>query len=276
MIKWKIGADTWAFREMKLRDFVPSLGSLEFDCINLSSVSGVCAHVLPEHSRHRLEMLKRICESNGLPISAVHTGLALGASDRDEREDAVDLFRRYVEVCTVLSAKTIIIDLAGMRENEDAGKVVERSTSALKGCADVAAGAGIVLAIETDSETVINTAELDRRLIDAVGAPNVGANYNVGNICLSGHDPLAAIDVLSGKIRNVHLKDVLGRKGRLSGCPIGEGTVDFDAVLNKLRQAGYDGPIIVEYEGDASPLAGIKACLENLESVLSGPGGNSV
>lgn len=269
MTTWKIGADTWAFKEQKLRDFVPSLGALKFDCINLSSVSGVCPHVLPEHSTFRLEMVKRICQSNKLPISALHTGLMLASADRDEREDAIDLLRRYVEMCKLLSATMVIIDLAGMRRNDDIPRLIERASLALKECAEIAAGAGVSLSIETDSEAAVNTAELDRKLIEAVGRPNVGANYNVGNICLSGHDPQAALDLLAGKIFNVHLKDVATRQGRASCCAIGEGTMDFPAILGKLKAAGYAGPIVIEHEGNPASLAGVKKSVEHIRSVIS-------
>jgi len=271
MARRKIGVDTWAFREMKLKDFVPSLGSLDFDCINLSSVSGACSHVLPEHSTHRLEMLKRICESNGLPISAVQTGLTLASADPDERDNAIDLLRRYLEMCAILATNTIIIDLAGMREKDDVDKVVERTVPALKQAGAIAAGQGVQLAIEADSPAPINTVEVDRRLIEQVDCANVGANYNAGNVAVSGHSPIEAIEALSGRILNAQLKDVTAQDGRLACCPIGEGTMDFGAVMDKLEEAGYAGPVVVEYEGDASPLAGIKTCLENLGSTISRP-----
>ncbi|MEW6360072.1 MAG: sugar phosphate isomerase/epimerase family protein [Planctomycetota bacterium] len=269
MAKRHVGCDTWAFRSHKLRDFVPTLGSLGFDCVNLSSVSGVCAHVLPEHSSRRLEAIRRICESNRLPIAAIHTGAPLAAAGRDDREDAIDLVRRYVEMCKVLAAGMIVIDLAGMEPGEQINAVVERTRPALKECAEIARAAAVRLAIESDTQAAVNTAELDRKIIDAVNHPALGANFNVGNLQAAGYDALAAIDILAGKISNVHLKDVMAKNGLLAYCGIGEGQVDFPPIIRKLNGAGYAGPLIVEYDGDGSPLAGVQKSVEHLQPILS-------
>ncbi|NOZ24271.1 MAG: sugar phosphate isomerase/epimerase [Planctomycetes bacterium] len=269
MDQWQVGCDTWAFRDKKLREFVPALGSLGFDCVNLSSVSGACPHVLPEHSRRRLEAIRRVCESNHLPISAVQTSASLAAAGQDEREDAIDLVRRYVEMCTVLAASMIVIDLGGMEPEEEINPVVQRTRPALKEVAEIAAAAEIRLAIESDTQAAVNTAELDRKLIDAADHPVLGANYNVGNLQAAGHDALNAIDTLAGKIGNVHLKDVVAKDGQLTYCGLGEGTVDFGAILRKLIDTGYKGAIIVEYDGEGSPLAGVQSSIGHLQPILS-------
>jgi sugar phosphate isomerase/epimerase len=47
----------------------------------------------------------------------------------------------------------------------------------------------------------------------------------------------------------VHLKDTVGGKGEWLFCPLGDGRVDFPAVLGVLEQAGFKGPYSLELEG---------------------------
>jgi sugar phosphate isomerase/epimerase len=58
------------------------------------------------------------------------------------------------------------------------------------------------------------------------------------------------IEHLGGCIRHVHLHDNRGGKGADDDLhlPIGEGIIDFPAILNRLLTAGYDGTMTLELE----------------------------
>ena len=50
------------------------------------------------------------------------------------------------------------------------------------------------------------------------------------------------------RIVHVHMKDGKGRYPDFSFPPLGEGTIDFAALVAGLRQGGYVGALSVEYE----------------------------
>jgi sugar phosphate isomerase/epimerase len=97
------------------------------------------------------------------------------------------------------------------------------------------------------------------RLFQDLGRPNVGVNYDTGNLILYGKaNPVDGLDVIGQYVRDVHAKDgeyptdgyALGKE-----VPLGEGKVDFCAVIAKLKALDYDGAITIECElrGDVRP-----------------------
>ncbi len=81
---------------------------------------------------------------------------------------------------------------------------------------------------------------------------NLGINLDTANCILYGRaNPVDAIDVFGKYVRNLHAKD--GRfptDGHSLGkeTKIGEGKVDFDAVIRDLHALGYDRYITIERE----------------------------
>lgn len=109
---------------------------------------------------------------------------------------------------------------------------------------------GQYLLFETGQETPVTLL----RCFERVGCGNLGVNLDTANLILYGKaNPVDALDVFGGYVRNLHAKDGcyptnghdLGRETR-----IGEGKVDFRALFTKLHELGYHGPVTIEREID--------------------------
>jgi L-ribulose-5-phosphate 3-epimerase len=110
------------------------------------------------------------------------------------------------------------------------------------------------------------------RTIQDVGLDNQGVGLDTANLimCGRGH-PVDALDLYGQHLRTVNAKDALfptdaRRLGR--EVPLGQGKVDFPRLLRRLKELGYQAPIIIEREISGPQLhpdlkAG-KAFLENL------------
>ncbi len=81
-------------------------------------------------------------------------------------------------------------------------------------------------------------------MIAAVGHPRLGVNLDLGHAICAGEDPLHSIDQLAGRIWNVHLEDIRGRKHH--HLIPGEGDVDFAGLIQRLAAHGYDRCVTVE------------------------------
>jgi sugar phosphate isomerase/epimerase len=101
---------------------------------------------------------------------------------------------------------------------------------------------------ETGQETPLTLV----RAIRDVGLDNVGVNFDAANLILYGKaNPVDAVATLGPYIQGVHAKDglyptdprQLGRE-----VPIGEGKVNFPALIEKLKQIGYTNPLTIERE----------------------------
>jgi inosose dehydratase len=110
------------------------------------------------------------------------------------------------------------------------------------------------------------------RLMHHTDPSLIGLCLDTGHCRLGGGDSVAFVREYAQRIRHVHFKDcsdAVATRVREEGldyfqavdagvfCELGEGNVDFRAVLNELEAAGYDGWLVVEQDilpGRGSPL----------------------
>lgn len=86
----------------------------------------------------------------------------------------------------------------------------------------------------------------------------------------SGEDPLEMAEKFKDRLYSIHLKDFVFDKVRKpEDVIIGEGNLKLKELLIKLRENKFDGPAIIEYEGDAdNPLPAIKECIESISGAV--------
>ncbi len=104
------------------------------------------------------------------------------------------------------------------------------------------------LLFETGQETPVTML----RCFEKVGTDNLGINLDTANLILYGRaNPVDALDVFGKYVRNLHAKDGvyptnghdLGKEVRL-----GDGKVDFHALIRKLKELNYDSWMTIERE----------------------------
>jgi sugar phosphate isomerase/epimerase len=104
------------------------------------------------------------------------------------------------------------------------------------------------------------------QMLEFVESPFLRMNMDTGNTFIAGQDPVAFLKRFLGKVSHVHVKDVsesLARAVRggqtgiaVSHCPLGGG-VNADnlrSCLALLRDAGYQGVLSIECEGQSGPM----------------------
>lgn len=125
-----------------------------------------------------------------------------------------------------------------------------------------AATQGIEVSLELYEDTLVRTGADIARLVERVGAANLGVNPDLGNTYRSAtpqHEHWLA--TLRGAIPHMdywHLKNytrsTLGPDGPFAVSPtaLGEGDIDYRLAIGEALRGGYRGPFVVEhYGGDA-------------------------
>ena len=106
-------------------------------------------------------------------------------------------------------------------------------------------------------ETGTESAASLERILDDIGEPNVGINFDPANLVIYGaDDPAVLIDRLADRIRVVHCKDAVpAEAGALLGkeTVLGKGSTHFTELLKKLLAGGFRGPLIIERELPLGP-----------------------
>jgi sugar phosphate isomerase/epimerase len=116
-----------------------------------------------------------------------------------------------------------------------------------------AAGArGVKLAAENHGDY---TAREMLWLVEAVGSPYFGVNFDTGNFLRLLDDPVGAMEKLAPYVFATHIKDLKVRRGVspsewffFSSTPVGDGLIDMGRVLRLLAETGYDGLLAVEID----------------------------
>lgn len=131
---------------------------------------------------------------------------------------------------------------------------------------DVFDEVGVKFALEVHPTEIAFDYWTTKKLLEKFGErPTLGINFDPSHLLWNMLDPAAFARDFADKIYHVHMKDVKlnldGRNGILGShitfgntrrgwnfVSLGHGNVDFDAIIRELNQAGYEGPLSVEWE----------------------------
>lgn len=130
----------------------------------------------------------------------------------------------------------------------------------------------IVLTFHHHMGTVVQSAEETDRLMNGTNPEYVSLLFDSGHFAYCGEDPVALAAKYVNRIKHVHLKDIrpevvaqvkaeemsflAGVRAGAFTIP-GDGCVDFPAIFRILKEADYEGYMVVEAEQDpdkANPL----------------------
>jgi sugar phosphate isomerase/epimerase len=98
----------------------------------------------------------------------------------------------------------------------------------------------------------------------AIDSPVMGTNIDTANYIQNGERLLTAIEQLTPWIIYSHLKDLRTVDGQHTVVPLGQGDLDFAAILAAYARVGTDFPLCFEFPGGADPEAAISSSLAHL------------
>lgn len=189
----------------------------------------------------------------------------------DERRE-VEALQRRIDFAAALECRYVITDST---EQENPGEAWDKAITALRQLGDYASQRRVRLALETHAGPT-RTGRVARQFLDEVDHPNVGFNYDTGNILYYNDcvDPAEDISAVADRVVHVHLKDTQGGRGEWKFCALGEGRVNFPKILETLESAGFKGPYSLEIEGMAGEeltrggyLQRVRKSLDYLQSI---------
>jgi len=127
--------------------------------------------------------------------------------------------------------------------------------------ADAARGDGITVVIERHIGSFADTPERIVRLFDAIDRPNIALNYQVLDFLPAGEAAGQPADAarLVPLARYFHLKNYQPNETTgaplLPGASLADGVLDYRAILAAALDAGYAGPMTIEFlAADARPV----------------------
>ena len=200
---------------------------------------------------------RHLADQIGIEISSLATGLfwsyALTSGYPETRRKALEIGKKQLEFASLLGVDTILVvpgavgvDFIPGSEVVDYDVAYQRSFAAIKELSAYAEEKQVHIGVENVwNKFLLSPLEM-RDFIDGVGSAFVGAYLDVGNLILTGY-PEQWIRILGKRIRKVHFKDFKREVGTLAGfVDLLSGDVNFPAVMDALKKAGYDSYVIAE------------------------------
>jgi len=194
-------------------------------------VSGRIPHV----ERAEWEDVLRATKEHTLMITALSPGIFKHPLTvvRELDHEVDDVLPRVIAMAKECGAP-LIISFGFKRLPGEPPAHHDRAVDYLRRAALRAATAGLTLAIENEPGFHCDTGANTRRIIDEVGSPALGANWDPCNAYGTDETPYPdGYEALKPVIVNIHAKDTL--KGSLIQCvPIGDGALDWRGQIDAL------------------------------------------
>ncbi len=168
------------------------------------------------------------------------------------REDRLRMIGRCLELARAVGAGNISITSGRLLGGVPPVRAEQLLRDGLQRVLEMADRAGVNVGIECEPGLFLEYASELREWIGRLGHPRLGANLDVGHSQVLGESIPEAIRLLKGRIWNLHVEDIPGRK-HYHMIP-GEGTMDWVGLGDVLRETGYGGTVTVElYTQTADP-----------------------
>ena len=177
-------------------------------------------------------------------VNGPHT---LGLVPRAYREERVRALNMAADWARRAGISAIVTHLGFIPENAKDPEFLGL-VRAVRKVAQHAKALDLEFWFETGQETPITML----RLIQQVGAANLGINLDPANLILYGKaNPVDALDVFGQHVKGIHAKDGLYPTDPMKlghEVKVGEGKVRFPDFVRRLGEIGYTGAFIIERE----------------------------
>lgn len=216
------------------------------------------------------EVLKAL-DDTGLKAASVccstHWNKLLSDPDERVRQEGREGLQQALKDARRYGATSVLLVPGRVTKTVSYGDCFKRSVAEIKKVVPVAEELGVKIAVENVWNDFITKPEQALEFLDAVGSPQVGWHFDIGNTIR--YSPAETwIPVLGKRILKLHIKEyskVKGFKVRFF-----EGDDNWPAILKALDDIGYQGWGISEQPGEQSKNAAeMKDLSERMDRVFA-------
>ena len=226
---------------LTLHDFANDCAKMQLEGTELTSYyfpSPVTNEYLTELRRH--------CFRLGLDVSgtAVGNDFCYPAGPRRDREIAS--VKQWIDHAAILGAPVIRIFSGSVKPEQTMEDAHRLAVAGMEECCEYAGGRGIHLALENHGGLTATAAGM-LKLIKDVQSPWFGVNFDSGNF--RSEDVYAELAEIAPYAVNAQIKVVVSPANQKKQ------PADFARLARILRETGYRGYVVLEYEEPGDPRA---------------------
>lgn len=160
------------------------------------------------------------------------------------RADRASMIVRTLEFARDIGARNISITSGRLLGGMPPKKAAKQFTESIRPILDRADALGIDIGIECEPGLYLEYIAELREWADLLNHPRFGANLDIGHSVVAGESISEVVNLMAGRIWNLHVEDLPGRK-HYHMIP-GEGNLDWDTLKSSLTKINYDRYLTVE------------------------------
>lgn len=183
-------------------------------------------------------------------IAAHRAGLA--SPDPDTRTEAVHWTVGCIELAGDIGAPIIHVIPGDQPDVGDGLGIaaepgdLEAFVTSLTEIVTAGARLGVVVALEPIVNQLVSTTDQALEILERV--PGLKISFDPSHLQVTTHDVIDAARRLGPYVAIAAIKDAVGVPADFKFLAPGEGDIDFAGMLTELRDAGFDGDVVVEHE----------------------------
>ena len=262
----RIGVCSWSLQPTGPGDLVEKLQEVGVKCVQLA-LNPIRNKAWSEEEtvealrKAKIEIVSGMVEMKDEDYSTLETIRETGGVRIDENwEENLAGAWNCAKIASRLELPLVTFH-AGFLPHDPADPERDKLVERVRAVADCFAAEGIDVGLETGQET----AETLVAVLQQVERPRVGVNFDPANMILYGMgDPIEAFDQLAPYVKQLHVKDAVPspKRGEWGAeVPVGEGTVDFQSLLSRVKQKGLRVPLVIEREAGSKRVQDARAAM---------------
>jgi len=227
--------------------------------------------------------IRTLLRSFNLELSSVNCPMRRGLDTFEHQQARIEYVQRAMQFAADLGSRIVIVPFPKLPEVEAAkeedsagpkpflffkgppprGDTLRESLLAIARSAD---RLGITLALEAGFDSASKLAEY----LNGFETAALQVNFDPANFFIHGHDPVASLFALNGRIPHTHARDAL-RTSAASGpeeVPLGAGDIDWLEYVGTLAALDYRGFLTVERTQGQQKLADLAAGVKFLRKLV--------
>ena len=243
----KIGFSSLVCPQWDLPTILENASTMGFDGVELRGLLGELDLPLVPELAGDPPGVRKLFAQHGVELVALGTSATIDSPRPKELARQKATITEFIELAGKLGCPYVRIFLGAARRGFDLHSALGRITEALGPLADVAAKFDVTLLVENGGDFP-GSRDL-WFVVDSVAHPALRCCWNQCNAMAIGERPTGSIPRLALKIGMVHVCDARFDDQRvlLEYKPLGEGSVEIESLIERLRGVIYDRYLMFEW-----------------------------
>jgi fructoselysine 3-epimerase len=207
-----------------------------------------------------IDTVRRVLDETGLAVSNINGNCSFGywrdappeayfepsliSPNPKHRADRSAMILRTLEFAKAVGAANISITSGRLLGGMPPARAEKQFAESIRPILERAEQLEVNVGIECEPGLYLEYIAELRDWVERLGSRRFGANLDIGHSVVAGEDVRQVVELMRGRIWNLHVEDLPGRK-HYHMIP-GEGTFDWQSLKASLTDIGYDRFATVE------------------------------